>query len=1275
MGVQKGSTVSSGKSTFAKSSGTTKSGTASRSAQRSTSRPAGRAKVDAAVDDVPSPRSIDATSLLELEDSADPDLDAKKAEQEAAGDKAAEDTKKKKEKCDKDPDAEGCDEDSGAGGGVAKKKGPKVTLNPKDDEVDHIKKGVGDDVRKIKGKTSEQGDFVPGTRLATRRRRRRCDTGAKNDGNTTGANLKHTATCKVYETPSNKSTLPERQQHCIVTNKQEDDAFICSQTADEGQECACNGMAMLGMKYHCGDAKRPVGWKAPKGYVKEKCAIGVNTPAELRQYAFKSMRSHTMVKCSRAAFGATGLNPNYDLQCMCIPMKSRCRQVAFTTGGKLEDAFNGTVSFQTNGLMEPVPSSCHDKPGAYCSLSVCSQDLRLSGVGLGSWKVTINSEGNPMLSSYVFKDELNTKFPPTAMTVFKAYNKTDTHKGCCAEGAPGEPKKLTSLDLAGSGKKGMMADINGCYRACNNFKGKNNTACNFISINPNATNGTLGWCTGYSSCKNTCKIPQGPTALTIYKMRGTGCDWQCYLDRYRDLRLKYGATDIKAAQKHFIRQGDREGRDCTCGRPDKCQDATSKNPIGKCFKAIQWMVLSGWTVKGSPYINDYKEWGLTRTSKPREYQRYLHEREPARGCPMPCPVAPKSNNTKATDNREVRMKEKNKKKDERFVKAQKAELAKKQEIKAKVNEKKAKEVKHKRSEVVRKKKEEQRAKLFNKVKKVGQANMKKKLAKYVTVAAHTKKKANYFRDMAAITLRGYEKYPKMVMANKEKMAKANAWITDFEKVFFKNEKSEKGKSHTQEVSAKQVQREKDNKWATIKREEKKNEMAHKKYVRLSTGTLTNATRNMTRDMKAINFKLATAQRDQVHEGLVRVVEAQTAQIKVNMLRGKEQTLKHGTVYWDRKRKSLAFEATTKFKLISRQREAEKVKKGAKKRRMAAFEMNRKKKIKRVEVATEVVAKRLVKDETKEVESKQLRCQALRKLSARSAKYAAGEVEQKITGLRTQYMIVKGRWQSMSEAGNAAEKEGAEISAKFNTKKLTEEQSTKANFRQNELQTLATGYLNKEKKLFTKLAVVRREIVGAKANASNLTLQYKEKVQRFGCGWMQCDRQKCLPCPRGLSLHTSAKLNLVTMKCDCSCHCLSSEPPLRLPEGMTVRDREDLRLGKSGNNSAQQQYPVKVVSQIQTCRGYRQYTGCINGFQARINCGCPSQYRWTFSRRQSAADVLARPRPQITVVTPQLPSDRSFSQWYRTCVLGEKLTNPPCARKEASKASTTAPRKA
>merc|ERR1711871_899730 len=154
--VQKGSTVSSGKSTFAKSSGTTKSGSASRSAQRTTSGPAGRAKVVAADDDVRSPRTIDATSLLELEDSADPDLDAKKAEQEAAANKAADDAKKKK--------------DSGSS---TKKKGPKVTLNPKDNEVDHIKKGVGDDVRKIKGKTSEQGDFVPGTRLATRRRRRR----------------------------------------------------------------------------------------------------------------------------------------------------------------------------------------------------------------------------------------------------------------------------------------------------------------------------------------------------------------------------------------------------------------------------------------------------------------------------------------------------------------------------------------------------------------------------------------------------------------------------------------------------------------------------------------------------------------------------------------------------------------------------------------------------------------------------------------------------------------------------------------------------------------------------------------------------------------------------------------------------------------------------------------------------------------------------------------------------------------------------------------------
>ena len=42
------------------------------------------------------------------------------------------------------------------------------------------------------------------------------------------------------------------------------------------------------------------------------------------------------------------------------------------------------------------------------------------------------------------------------------------------------------------------------------------------------------------------------------------CGWQCYLDRYQDLKDDYG-NDFAAAEDHWINEGRSEGLDCTCG--------------------------------------------------------------------------------------------------------------------------------------------------------------------------------------------------------------------------------------------------------------------------------------------------------------------------------------------------------------------------------------------------------------------------------------------------------------------------------------------------------------------------------------------------------------------------------------------------------------------------------------------------------------------------------------------------------------------------------------
>ena len=43
------------------------------------------------------------------------------------------------------------------------------------------------------------------------------------------------------------------------------------------------------------------------------------------------------------------------------------------------------------------------------------------------------------------------------------------------------------------------------------------------------------------------------------------CDWQCYLDRYKDLQYHYGPNNLDGAETHWNTYGKTEGRDCTCG--------------------------------------------------------------------------------------------------------------------------------------------------------------------------------------------------------------------------------------------------------------------------------------------------------------------------------------------------------------------------------------------------------------------------------------------------------------------------------------------------------------------------------------------------------------------------------------------------------------------------------------------------------------------------------------------------------------------------------------
>merc|ERR1719265_694818 len=67
------------------------------------------------------------------------------------------------------------------------------------------------------------------------------------------------------------------------------------------------------------------------------------------------------------------------------------------------------------------------------------------------------------------------------------------------------------------------------------------------------------------NCAMTCKLcTVGPTTTTTTAL--DGCDWQCYMDRYRGLGKACGkAKDpFACAQNHWIKAGKSKGKDCTC---------------------------------------------------------------------------------------------------------------------------------------------------------------------------------------------------------------------------------------------------------------------------------------------------------------------------------------------------------------------------------------------------------------------------------------------------------------------------------------------------------------------------------------------------------------------------------------------------------------------------------------------------------------------------------------------------------------------------------------
>merc|ERR1719334_2883336 len=65
------------------------------------------------------------------------------------------------------------------------------------------------------------------------------------------------------------------------------------------------------------------------------------------------------------------------------------------------------------------------------------------------------------------------------------------------------------------------------------------------------------------------------------------CNWQCYLDRYGDLRKLYGDNNTELAAAHWRTYGEKEGRNCTCVNERECSFNKCENDSGETVSLVK----------------------------------------------------------------------------------------------------------------------------------------------------------------------------------------------------------------------------------------------------------------------------------------------------------------------------------------------------------------------------------------------------------------------------------------------------------------------------------------------------------------------------------------------------------------------------------------------------------------------------------------------------------------------------------------------------------------
>jgi len=477
----------------------------------------------------------------------------------------------------------------------------------------------------------------------------------------------------------------------------------------------------------------------------------------------------------------------------------------------------------------------------------------------------------------------------------------------------------------------------------------------------------------------------------------------------------------------------------------------------------------------------------------------------------------------------------------------------------------------------------------------------------------------------------------------------DAWMIDYEGMFYKTEKETKDKAHSAEVSGKQMelQRRLDSHEALAKagiQNEK-----HYRFLNRINNTSFKAMTKGQRQIKAVEHRLQRAELEKVHDLMVKQATNDNRKGLIFDLLHKEGEMKSHIAFDEKRLKGVVRVEIRRQGAVDRAAQKEKFVKDAQIAETSDKEKREKRRIGKDALIADGKRQGLLTMEAKEVEMKQKECGSLRQESDTLVQKQVAEKHEKVR------VLLMKKTKAFEQLETLRFKtQGEQAQAKQLTKDVDKD-SPRAKEDVAEAKVLAFRYgaaLRLQEQKQAGIDHVAHSIKGLNSLADRLAKQQRLKKLNFGCGWKLCPKDPCLLCPPRFRLTTTATMNRATTNCECTCSC--SPRAALAPEGMSWADNENIVLGY--NNKA-----VKEQSQMGACKGGALVEGCLNGEAVSFNCGCSSLYHWQFDRQQSMSFLASQAYKPSIVGLPRLPSDELYSQWYKVCKMGMPVFPMPCMK--------------